>query len=141
MTCQCSCHRTQSPIAQACCTRLQNTVRCAEHWTNHHSLNAPCRVEHQGHDDRVYNDAERMAHFFDPVLDGIVELTRCAAAPYGQRRWFTSGVGVQGAWAYLAWKCVVQMGRRAEGYTGLGRHADWAVQRPLCYGMHGRSHV
>jgi hypothetical protein len=37
-------------------------------------------VEHHGHDDRVCNEPQGMQDFFDPVLQGVVDLARCTCA-------------------------------------------------------------
>jgi hypothetical protein len=34
-------------------------------------------VEHRGHDDRVFNEPQEMEGFFEPVLQGVVDLARC----------------------------------------------------------------
>ena len=38
------------------------------------------RVEHRGHDDRVFNGPQEMEGFFEPVLQGVVDLARWGAA-------------------------------------------------------------
>ncbi len=34
-------------------------------------------MEHRGHDDRVFNEPNDMNGFFEPVLQGVVDLARC----------------------------------------------------------------
>jgi hypothetical protein len=36
-------------------------------------------VQHRGHDDRVFNEPQEMEGFFEPVLQGVVDLARCGA--------------------------------------------------------------